>query len=164
MDKQHQRYILRQWRLIGDGCRKNIPEDYPWITASYEGMMMALTDMWDDQIHGADRPPCPEIIKASRDRTVNATKNPKFMFLIHGEPHTGNTYLDKAGNPRFLDWQTFHIGSPFHDLSYFVVGALSVEDRRANEMWTIDHYHLALARFGSPSLSTQDEDVMREYS
>ncbi|KAF5963233.1 putative aminoglycoside phosphotransferase protein [Fusarium bulbicola] len=145
-------------------------QDYPWITASYEGMMMALTDMWDDQIHGADRPPCPNIIKASRDRTVNAikkhfaTKNPKFMSLIHGDPHTGNTYLDKAGNPRFLDWQTFHIGSPFHDLSYFIVGALSVEDRRAHEIPIIDHYLGALARFGGPCLSRKDEDVMKEYS
>ncbi|KAJ0143758.1 Eukaryotic phosphomannomutase [Fusarium oxysporum f. sp. albedinis] len=123
-------------------------EDYPWITASYEGMMMALTDMWDDQIHGADRPPCPDIIKTSRERTVNAikkhfaTKDPKFMSLIHGDPHTGNIYLDKAGNPR----------------------ALSVEDRRANEVAVIDHYLEALAKFGGLSLSTNDDDVMKEYA
>ncbi|SPJ71020.1 uncharacterized protein FTOL_00748 [Fusarium torulosum] len=144
--------------------------DYPWITPSYEGMMMALTDMWDAQIHGADRPPCPDIIKNSRERTVAAikkhfaTKNPKFMSLIHGDPHTGNAYLDKAGNPRFLDWQTFHIGSPFHDLAYFVIGAMSVEDRRTHEVDIIGHYLEALASFGGPSLSTKDEDVMKEYS
>jgi thiamine kinase-like enzyme len=133
-------------------------------------MMIALTEMWDAQILGADRPPCPDIIKNSRDRTVAAlkkhfaTKNPKFMSLIHGDPHTGNTYLDKAGNPRFLDWQTFHIGSPFHDLAYFVVGTLSVEDRRMHEMAIVNHYLEALARFDGPLLSTKDEEVWREYS
>ncbi|KAJ4267252.1 hypothetical protein NW762_003356 [Fusarium torreyae] len=145
-------------------------KDYPWITPAYEGMMIALTDMWDAQIHGADRPPCPDVIKSSRERTVSAikkhfaTKNPKFMSLIHGDPHSGNAYLDKAGNPRFLDYQTFHIGSPFHDLTYCVVGAMTVEDRRAHEMEILDHYLDALARFGGPSLSSKDEDVMKEYS
>ncbi|KAF4419122.1 aminoglycoside phosphotransferase [Fusarium acutatum] len=115
---------------------------------------------------GADRSPCPDIIKGSWNRTVNAikkhfaTKN----SLIHGDLHTGNTYLNRTGNPRFLDWQTFHIGSPFHDLSYFIVGALSVEDRRAQEMPIIDHYLRVLTRFGGPSLSTKDEDVTKEYS
>ncbi|KAM0208079.1 hypothetical protein ACHAPA_011351 [Fusarium lateritium] len=144
--------------------------DYPWITPSYEGMMIALTDMWDAQIHGANRPPCPDTIKNSRERTVAAikkhfaTKNPKFMSLIHGDPHTGNTYLDKAGNPRFLDWQTFHIGSPFHDLAYFVIGAMSVEDRRMHEVPILHHYLEALANFGGPLFSTKDEDVMKEFS
>ncbi|CAF3518259.1 unnamed protein product [Fusarium graminearum] len=145
-------------------------EKYPWITPSYEGMIMGLTEMWDDQILGADRPPCPDVIKKSQERTVSAikkhfaTKNPKFICLIHGDPHTGNTYSNKAGNPRFLDWQTFHIGSPFHDLTYFIVGALSVEGRRTHEMTIVDHYLDTLARFGGPSLSTKDDEVMREYS
>ncbi|KAG8673658.1 hypothetical protein FPOAC2_07112 [Fusarium poae] len=145
-------------------------EKYPWITPSYEGMVMALAAMWDDQIHGADRPPCPDVIKNSRERTVAAikkhfaTKNPNFISLIHGDPHTGNTYSDKAGNPRFLDWQTFHIGSPFHDLAYFIVGALTVGDRRTHEISIVEHYLGALARFGGPSLSIKDEEVMKEYS
>ncbi|KAF4435945.1 putative aminoglycoside phosphotransferase protein [Fusarium austroafricanum] len=144
--------------------------DCPWITPTYEGIIIGLTLMWDDQILGADRPPCPDIIKGSRERTVAAikkhfaTKNPKFRSLIHGDPHSGNTFIDKTGKPSFLDWQTFEIGSPFHDLAYFVVGALSVKDRRAHEVAVIDHYFQALARFGGPALSTKDEEVMREYS
>ncbi|RGP78704.1 aminoglycoside phosphotransferase [Fusarium longipes] len=143
---------------------------YPWIVPTYEAMMMSLTKIWDAQILGADRPPCPDIIKDSRKRTVAAprkhfaTKNPKFMSLIHGDPHTVNTYLDKAGNPRFLDWQTFHIGSPFHDLAYFIVGALLVEDRRAHKITIVEHHLEALAQFGGPSFSIKDEDVIKEYS
>ncbi|KAF5599558.1 Zn2-Cys6 binuclear cluster domain-containing protein [Fusarium pseudoanthophilum] len=82
----------------------------------------------------------------SRDLTVNAMKNPESMSLIQGDLHTGNRYLDNASEPRFLDWQTFQIGSLLYDLSYITIGALSVEDRRAHEMSMIDHYLGSLAR------------------
>lgn len=39
-----------------------------------------------------------------------------------------------------------------------------MEDRRANEVAVIDHYLEALAKFGGPSLSTNDDDVMKEYA
>jgi aminoglycoside phosphotransferase (APT) family kinase protein len=93
-----------------------------------------------------------------------ATKNPKLISLVHRDPHTGNTYLDKAGNPSFLDWQTFHIGSPFHDLAYFVISAISAEHRRIHEVAIIDDYLEALTIFGGPSFSTKDKDIMKEYS
>ncbi|KAF7557147.1 hypothetical protein G7Z17_g916 [Cylindrodendrum hubeiense] len=144
-------------------------DDHPWLTPAYEHVMIGLTLMWDDQVLGADRPPCPDIIKGDRERTVAAmkkhyvTKNPKFICLLHGDPHTGNTYVDKAGNPRFLDWQTLHIGSAFHDFAYFVIGALSIEDRRAHELSLLDHYLETLAKFGGPSFTTQADEVVKEY-
>ncbi|KAH7161053.1 kinase-like domain-containing protein [Dactylonectria macrodidyma] len=142
--------------------------EHPWLTPAYEHVMIGLTMMWDDQVLGADRPPFPDIIK-NRERTVAAmkkhylTKNPKFICLLHGDPHTGNTYIDQAGNPRFLDWQTLHIGSAFHDFAYFVVGALSIENRRAHEVSILGHYLEALANFGGPPFTTRDEDVVKEY-
>ncbi|KAH7126519.1 kinase-like domain-containing protein [Dactylonectria estremocensis] len=142
--------------------------EHPWLTPAYEHVMIGLTMMWDDQVLGADRPPFPDAIK-NRERTVAAmkkhylTKNPKFICLLHGDPHTGNTYIDRAGNPHFLDWQTLHIGSAFHDFAYFVVGALSIEDRRTHEVSILNHYLETLARFGGPSFTSQDEDVIQEY-
>lgn len=109
----------------------------------------------------------PEIIKNSRERTVAvikkllATKNPKLMSLIYGDPHTGNTY---PGSPQYPNWQTFHIGSLFHDLAYFVIGAMSVEDRRTLKVVIIGHYLKSVASFGGPSISTDDENFMKEYS
>lgn len=143
-------------------------KEHEWLTPAYEHVMIGLTHMWDAVVLGADRPPFPDVIK-NQERTVAAmkkhyaTKNPKFVCLLHGDPHTGNTYLDADGNPRFLDWQTLHIGCAFHDLSYFVVGALSVEDRRAHEMEVLAHYLAAVARFGGPTFSNTDEDVVKEY-
>lgn len=143
--------------------------EFSWITPAYEHVMLGLALNWDAMVLAADRPPIPEEIRDQK-RTVAAmkkhfaTKNPKYMCILHGDPHSGNTYLDGAGSPYFLDWQTHHIGSAFHDFAYFVVGALSVEDRRAHEVAILDHYLKALANFDGPTLSTQDEEVMREYS
>ncbi|KXJ85064.1 kinase-like domain-containing protein, partial [Microdochium bolleyi] len=140
-----------------------------WITPGYETVMLGLTMNWDNMINGEGRPEFPPIIKDSGERVVAAlqkhfaTKNPRFMTLLHGDPHTGNTFLDKAGNPRFIDWQTLHIGCAFHDFAYFVVGALSIEDRKKHEIEILKHYLDALHRFGVPELTVEDPEVMVEY-
>jgi aminoglycoside phosphotransferase (APT) family kinase protein len=143
-------------------------QDLPGFTPAYEEVMIGLAMMWDTVVLGADRPPVPAVIK-NQERTVAAmkkhyaTKNPRFLCLLHGDPHPGNTFIDADDKPSFLDWQTAHIGSAFHDLVYFVVGSLSVEDRRAHEDSILEHYLQTLAKFGGPSLSMQDEEVMKEY-
>lgn len=71
--------------------------------------------------------------------------------LVHGDPHCGNTFLDH-GAPRFLDWQLIHLGSPFHDIAYFVVGAMTVDDRRECEMVVLKHYLACLQKAGGPSI------------
>lgn len=131
--------------------------------------MVGLAQNWDAMVLSADRP---QVCASFRDqaRTTAAlrkhfvTKNPRFLSLLHGDPHPSNTYLDAAGDPSFLDWQICCVGSVFHDVTYFVVGALSVADRRAREMDVLDHYLAALARFGGPALSRAgDPDLLPEY-
>ncbi|KAI1106467.1 kinase-like domain-containing protein [Jackrogersella minutella] len=142
--------------------------DYPWADPEfYDQIMFALCSRWDDLIHGSHRPPLPEIVKDEKRiraalKKHFALRNPKFRSLVHGDSHIGNTYLIN-GAPRFLDWQTIQVGSAFHDVAYFVSGSLIIKDRRAHEMRILDHYLSALARFGGPSLSSKDEDVLVEY-
>ena len=52
--------------------------------------------------------------------------------VMHGDPHVGNTFYERDGRPGFLDWQTTMIGPSTHDVVYFIVGAMTVEDRRAH--------------------------------
>lgn len=152
----------RTWGVSATG-------ELSWLTPTYEHVMVGLTMNWDAMVLSNDRPPIPEQIRG-QERTVAAlkkhfaTKNPRFLCMLHGDPHTGNTFLDADGNPYFLDWQLVHVGPAFHDFAYFVVGALSTEDRRAHEIAILDHYLHALARLGGPTLSTRDEEVMKEYS
>lgn len=143
--------------------------DYPWLKDPdlYDQIMFDLCDMWDALVLAPNRPPVPDGLKDQK-RTKAAlrkhflSRNPKFRCLVHGDAHTGNTYL-LQGAPKFLDWQTIHVASAFHDVSYFITGTLSIEDRRSHEMRILDHYLDSLARFGAPRFSSKDEDVLIEY-
>lgn len=77
--------------------------------------------------------------------------------LNHCDPHIGNTYFDAAGKPGFLDWQSASLAPAMDDVSYFLSGALSTPDRRANERHLLAHYVDAL---GSHLGSTVDFDAM----
>ena len=148
------------------------PQDHPWVAAPmYDDTMRGLLAMWDELILGEGRPPLPGVIRDDRGRTTRAleayfaTRNPRFRALLHGDPHSGNMYhrVGDEADVRFLDWQITHIGSVFHDVAYFAVGMLDVEERRAREWEVVGHYLKAVARLGGPTLSLDDPEVRTEY-
>ena len=61
-----------------------------------------------------------------------------------GKPHIGNTYVLPDGSVGFLDWQVVRRGHWSQDVGYFLVGALTREDRRRNEAALIEEYRTAL--------------------
>ncbi|KAI4870128.1 kinase-like domain-containing protein [Hypoxylon rubiginosum] len=140
---------------------------FPWLTSDYDLAILSLMETYDAVVHSPGRPEVHDYLK-SQERITAAVKkhytlrNPKFQCLLHGDPHTGNTYLEN-GAPRFLDWQIIHIGSAFHDVAYFIGGALSVEDRRTHEWKIVDHYLTTLEKLGAPAFSSKQEDVVQEY-
>ena len=141
--------------------------DYPWLTSHYDQAILALMDTYDAVVKSPDRPKIHEYLKDQPRVTAAlkkhyATRNPRFRCLLHGDSHTGNTYFVN-GAPRFLDWQMIHVGSAFHDLSYFVAAALTVEVRRAREWDILDHYLRTLEKFGVEPLFGSDEEVAIEY-
>ncbi|KAI1398302.1 kinase-like domain-containing protein [Hypoxylon fuscum] len=145
--------------------------DYPWLTSGasdYDHAILTLMQTFDTVADDPRRPAVRDYLTSQERVTAalkkhNATRNkPKFRCLLHGDPHTGNTYLSK-GAPRFCDWQVVQIGSAFHDIAYFVGGALSIEDRRAHEWEIVDHYLATLEKLGAPAFSRKQEDVLREY-
>jgi hypothetical protein len=66
------------------------------------------------------------------------------LTLLHADPHIGNTYLLPDGGVGFLDWQVCRRGSWAQDLAYFLVSALTVEDRRSFEHQLVNAYREAL--------------------
>ncbi|KUI71667.1 hypothetical protein VM1G_07092 [Cytospora mali] len=147
-------------------------EDHAWLTPHYDTSMLYLIGNWDAVALSADRPPLPEYMHdAKRVKSVMekhyGSRSAKFSCLLHGDPHTGNTYFlagDKgADSTRFLDFQMVHVGSAFHDVTYFMGAALTVEDRREHEWRVFDHYLKSLARFGGPVLDRNDKEVDFEY-
>ncbi|HJR19288.1 MAG TPA: phosphotransferase [Actinomycetota bacterium] len=70
--------------------------------------------------------------------------------FIHGDPHLGNMYFEPDGSPGFLDWQGAMCGTWAHDVTYFLIGSLDIDDRRANERSLLEHYLERLAAYGAP--------------
>jgi hypothetical protein len=143
--------------------------DYPWLTSDYDEAILTLMETYDAVVNGPDRPSIHDYLKDQQRITAvlkkhYALRNPRFRCLLHGDAHTGNTYLVGFNSaPRFLDWQMIHIGSAFHDLAYFIVAALNVEDRREREWDIVEHYLRTLEKFGVEPLSTSDREVANEY-
>lgn len=143
-------------------------EDYPWLTAHYDQAILSLMETYDAVVLSDDRPKGVHGYLKDQGRMTAVLKkhyrsrNPNFQCIVHGDPHTGNTYFFED-QPRFLDWQIIHIGSAFHDVGYFIGGALAIDDRRAHEVEVLDHYLETLASFGGPALSSSQDDVLVEY-
>jgi len=145
------------------------PETYPWLPKEfhYDAALLHLMQTYEEVVRSPGRPSIPEYMKDQKRMTAvlkkhYASRNPKFLCLLHGDAHVSNTYL-VDGAPRFLDWQMVHIGSAFHDVAYLIVGAVDVETRREREWEVLGHYLRVLEGFGGPALSVDDEEVVREY-
>ena len=68
--------------------------------------------------------------------------------LIHGDAHCGNAFLARDGRPGFVDWQMAGRGHWAHDVAYWVIMALTRDDRRAHERRLLSGYLAALAAAG----------------
>jgi len=74
------------------------------------------------------------------------------LCLAHGDAHVGNTFLDTAGAPGFLDWQCLCLGPWSYDVAYFLVGALEIADRREHQEELLRGYLKNLKAHGGPDL------------
>ena len=66
------------------------------------------------------------------------------VTLLHADAHIGNTYVLPGGAVGFLDWQVVRRGEWSQDIGYFLVSALTLEDRRKNERDLLEVYRSAL--------------------
>ncbi|KAL2679108.1 hypothetical protein Neosp_009869 [[Neocosmospora] mangrovei] len=148
----------------------NTTEDIPWAsqTVSLRDAILGLAapEAWEKQFAGEARPPVPDHM-LNRERMTAAFQalwkpsNSTLNCLVHGDAHVGNTFISPTGEPGFLDWQVIHTGSVMHDVSYFIIGALSIKDRRKHEKELLQSYLDALFREGGRRL--QVEEVWDEY-
>jgi hypothetical protein len=74
------------------------------------------------------------------------------VTLLHGDTHIGNMYFERDGSPRFLDWQSAMKGPWSHDVANFLAGALTVQDRRADERGLLAGYLDQLRGHGGPGI------------
>jgi aminoglycoside/choline kinase family phosphotransferase len=77
--------------------------------------------------------------------------------LCHGDAHLGNTFLDPDGRVGFLDFQGVGRGPYIWDITYFLTGALTPEDRRNSERDLLDWYRNALHANGVAEAPSREE-------
>lgn len=137
-------------------------KDFPWLK---EGLSLreVILSMMGEEAWAArffDEAAKPPVTDGMTDRkrmirafkTLWATTNEAHVCVAHGDTHIGNTFITEDGAPGFLDWQGLHFNSFMHDITYFIVGALTIEDRRAHEIELFDHYLATLHAAGGPKL------------
>jgi hypothetical protein len=77
--------------------------------------------------------------------------------LILGDCHQGNTYVLPSGDRLWLDFQLVRRGRPWRDLSYFLIGMMSVEDRRQHHRDLLAIYREELIGTGADNVISLDE-------
>jgi aminoglycoside phosphotransferase (APT) family kinase protein len=82
--------------------------------------------------------------------------------LILGDCHQGNTYILPDGERLWLDWQLVRRGRPWRDLTYFMIGSLTVEERRQNQRDLIAHYREQLLAQGATNV-IGTEEIWEQY-
>jgi len=82
--------------------------------------------------------------------------------LCHGDCHIGNTYLLPGRKGGLLDWQLAARGYSMHDISYLIITALSVSNRRMHERELISHY-LDRLEFHGVATPPGAEEAWYEY-
>ncbi len=82
-----------------------------------------------------------------------ATREP--LCITHGDAHVGNSYVRPSGARIWIDWQLVRKGRPWRDLTYFMLGSLTIDERRGAERDLHKHYRESLLSAGAnevPSL------------
>lgn len=78
------------------------------------------------------------------------------MVVIHGDEHLGNLYVGADGTPGLIDW----VARPEHwpiGMSYFLLCALDIIDRRRWERALISHYLTRLAAYGAKDVPSFED-------
>src|SRR3546814_8324361 len=82
--------------------------------------------------------------------------------LVHGDSHQGNSYVRPNGERVWLDWQLVRKGRPWRDVTYFMLGALTIDERRSAARDLLRHYRECLAATGVTGIIS-DEDIWEQF-
>jgi hypothetical protein len=84
-------------------------------------------------------------------------EQPAPLCLVHGDAHQGNSFLRDDGERVWHDWQLVRKGTPWRDITYFMLGALTIEERRSSAQDLIGHYREALIATGAEGVLGQQQ-------
>jgi hypothetical protein len=82
------------------------------------------------------------------------------LCVNHGDEHLGNLFIEADGRPGFLDWQSKK-EAWYLSFSYFLGGAIDIENRRNWEQPLLAYYLERLAAYGVASPPGYEEAWLR---
>ena len=95
---------------------------------------------------------------------VNRVRSDRPRCLVHCDFRPDNMMFatPAGGKPiTVLDWQSISYSTGATDVAYFLGGAITPEERRANEKALLDRYHAGLVKLGVKNYSR--EELVEDY-
>ena len=155
--------VQARWQAQTWGAR---PEQFPsLVVGSYvrqPATMLFSQDNWaasfSDPEHAQRMPPAlrdRQRVHEALLRMWQIDDEQGIACLSHSDPHIGNTFMDANGVPGFLDWQSASLAPAMDDVAYFLVGAMTVADRRQHERALLTGYQAQLEQELGQRLDSQ---------
>lgn len=100
----------------------------------------------------------PELFAHAFDELAAQERQQKTpLCLVHGDSHQGNSFLRSNGERVWHDWQLVRKGTPWRDITYFMLGALTIDERRSAAADLIRHYREVLISLGAQQVLSQQQ-------
>ncbi len=118
------------------------------VRALYQNHLPGFLDRYGSRL-APDEIAIIEDVAGSTGAPFQALPSP--FALIHIDYRLDNLLIDERTNPpkiSVVDWQSVTLGSPLHDVAYFLGAGLLAEDRRGAEAGIVRAYHAALSAAG----------------
>ncbi len=127
------------------------PAGCGWLVPKMSDMVdMVPTDVLQGMLNDGRGPDlAPELRDAKLlAAAVRETAGAAATCVLHGDTHSGNVYLDAAGQACWLDWQVIQPGHWSTDVAYHLSTVLETRDRRSHEAALLRHYLAELDALG----------------
>lgn len=144
-----------------------LASSYPWLMdpVSWQRRIDRLMLMHRNAVVGFDRARAvmPEEIYARRDDFLQALRRCRQISadgprtLIHTDVHAGNWYVTADGRMGLLDYQCMLHGLGTQDLTYALIGNLTIDNRRLWERDLVMLYGECLAKHGVTEVPEFDQ-------
>lgn len=137
---------------------------YPWIppgTGAHRPFPLDYLQTLLDDGRGPDLPSYLHDASTVSKALQLVAARPK-VCAVHGDPHSGNAYLDAQGRAGWYDWQCVHQGEWAADVGYHIASSLDTDTRRRDEQDLLGFYLESLGRLGVEPLAwTEAWDAYR---
>jgi aminoglycoside phosphotransferase (APT) family kinase protein len=128
--------------------------DLDWLSPRIEGMAsMFPSDRLQSLLNDGRGSNLPAELRdaATLTAAMHETAQLPTTCVIHGDPHSGNGYVNAEGQSCWFDWQIVQRGHWSVDVAYHLGTVLTVEDRRRHESELLGHYLAELESHGVPA-------------